>query len=179
MRKIKLGKRARNYTGYSALVDNKDFLELYQYAWHVILMPSTGLFHASRNIAPPGGVGPGGSIKMHNQILGRRSGMVVQHVNGDTLDNRRANLRFVQRCAHLRGRKRGTAPRTKSKKHTSAYLGVCRVSFRHSGKPWRAYIYINGRQKHLGTFADEEVAALAYDAAAFELYEGDATFNFI
>ncbi len=32
MRKIKLGKRARNYTGYSALVDNKDFLELYQYA---------------------------------------------------------------------------------------------------------------------------------------------------
>ncbi|SCW56700.1 AP2 domain-containing protein [Sphingobium faniae] len=81
----------------------------------------------------------------------------VDHINGDPTDNRRDNLRLCnpQQNARNMGVRRDIGSLQ------SRFKGVCRI-----GKKWRAYIYLNKRQAHLGTFADEVMAARAYDAAA-------------
>jgi hypothetical protein len=47
---------------------------------------------------------------------------------------------------------------------SSAFLGVSRV-----GSGWRAYIRVSGKLSHLGTYADEESAAIAYNRAVKRL----------
>jgi hypothetical protein len=56
----------------------------------------------------------------------------------------------------------------------SPYLGVRRVL----GKWWQASIVVKGKQRHLGNYASEIEAALAYDAAAGDLHGQAARFNF-
>lgn len=95
-------------------------------------------------------------IKMHRYIMGAPDGVLVDHINGDTLDNRKCNLRLVndsQNVYNSRKRKLGQ----------SRFKGVawCKL-----GNKWRAYICDNRKQIHLGLFADELDAARAYDAAA-------------
>jgi len=100
---------------------------------------------------------------MHRLILGASRGQWVDHINGDGLDNRRSNLRFC----------------TASQNHMNA-VGWSRISrFKgvgktKSGKQWRAAIGC----RHLGTFADERSAALAYDVAARAMYGEFARCNF-
>lgn len=78
----------------------------------------------------------------------------LDHINGDGLDNRRANLRAatpMQNSANTR----------RPKNNTSGYKGVSRVA-----KGWRAMISINRRNVWLGVFATPEDAAAAYWKAA-------------
>jgi hypothetical protein len=80
----------------------------------------------------------------------------INHINGNGLDNRRENLRSVTSAEnHRNSRKRTRA--------TSQFKGV---HWLVQGKKWRAMIYVNGKQRHLGCFARETDAALAYDVAA-------------
>ena len=96
----------------------------------------------------------------HRVIMRPPPGLVVDHINGDGLDNRRANLRVVTQSHNQRNRR---ASRT----GTSQYLGVHKVK---STGHWEATISPGGRTIHLGTFIDERDAALAYDLAAREMY---------
>lgn len=99
-------------------------------------------------------------------ILGRREGMVVDHINGDRLDNRRSNLRHATR--------RENAWNSRKYKHTaSAYKGV-----RPSGNCWRAVIYDGPKQIGLGHYKTEVEAARAYDRAARERRGAFAALNF-
>lgn len=110
----------------------------------------------------------GRGVSMHRRIAGTPSGMVTDHRNMNTLDNRRANLRVAtysqNRC--------NTPARADNK------VGLKGVSLvRHSGR-WRAVIGVDGRQMHLGVFDSPEEAARAYDAAASRLYGEFARLNF-
>jgi AP2 domain/HNH endonuclease len=60
--------------------------------------------------------------------------------------------------------------------HASRYRGV--INNCRKKRPWQAYIRINGKRVSLGTFAVEEDAARAYDAAAVETYGPNALLNF-
>lgn len=81
---------------------------------------------------------------------------LIDHKNGDTLDNRISNLReanSVQNGANC-------------KMLVSNTSGIKGVSW-HKGKGrWQARININGSLKHLGWFADKQAAADAYRLAA-------------
>ncbi len=95
-------------------------------------------------------------------ITGALPGMIVDHINGDTLDNRRANLRVCTMAQNVRNRKK---PRT----NTSGYKGVHWMP-RH--KKWMAKITCAGKHIFLGLFDDPAEAHAAYCAAA-KKYHGD------
>lgn len=85
-------------------------------------------------------------------------GEVTDHRNGDTLDDRRENLRPATRAENARNcrpRRDGSVP----------YRGV-----RRSGARYRADIAAGGVRRFLGTFPTAELAAAAYAGAAAELH---------
>lgn len=79
----------------------------------------------------------------------------VDHINGDPLDNRLANLRAVSASTNCRN-----LPMRKS--NTSGHIGVSR---RPRGKPWIARIHVGDQHIHLGAFDTVEEAATARKAA--------------
>ena len=92
---------------------------------------------------------------------------VLDHINGDTFDNRIVNLRDVNLNQNSQNR------RTIS---CSKYKGV---QAENSNKnPWKARIRVDGQLKHLGMFKTAEQAAKAYDAAATEYFGEFACLNF-
>ncbi len=115
---------------------------------------------------------------LHRFIMGCKQGdgVVVDHINGDTLDNRRCNLRLTDR--------RGNATNIRSSKlqKLGGYKGV---SWNPRAKKWQASICAgeikaNGkrRQLYLGVFTDPAEAARAYDAAALRHFGDFAALNF-
>ena len=73
--------------GKFAVVDAGDFVMVAQYDWYA--SKSRNDFYAVRNVIENG---RRTKLYMHRFIMDCPSGMVVHHINGDTLDNRRSNL---------------------------------------------------------------------------------------
>ena len=103
---------------------------------------------------------------LHRFLMDAPDDMQVDHINGDKLDCRKANLRLA---TDLQNR-HNTPP------HRDCVSGFKGVSF--NGKRWRARIYAQGKQRALGYFDTLEEAARVYDAAAKELYGEFAWLNF-
>jgi hypothetical protein len=108
------------------------------------------------------------TILMHRVIVGAARGQQVDHINGDTLDNRRANLRIATHAENQRNRAR-------SRNSLSGYKGVSPPA---NGKRWTATIHAGDRRVHLGSFDTAEDAARAYDKAAREMHGDFARLNF-
>lgn len=145
--------------GYVALVDDEDAPTLLAMgSWQV--NECDGRLYAGHGQR-------GTSLRMHKVILGYDGGM-VDHINGDGLDNRRANLRFA--TGSQNNANAGLSPR-----NTSGFKGVS--LFRRTSR-WKAYICLNNKVRHLGYYTTAEEAARAYDAAAFEQWGIFARLNF-
>ena len=151
--------------GLVALVDDEDLERLAPYRWAARPASNTpGGWYAHRNDPVLG------TVYLHRQLMGvGRGDPDVDHVNGDGLDNRRANLRLASRSQNLanRGKQRGT--------YSSRYKGVTWLA---DCRRWKAYVGIRGRTMHLGLFTDERQAALAYDRAALDAFGEFARLNF-
>jgi hypothetical protein len=89
------------------------------------------------------------------RMLGRPliKGEVVDHIDGDTLNNKRSNLRVVTQRQNTQN----------YASHRNGRLVGCH--FYKRSKKWRAYIKIHGKPIHLGYFPTEEAAHQAYLAA--------------
>lgn len=107
------------------------------------------------------------SLYMHRLILDAPAGLLVDHVNGDGLDNRRCNIRLATASQNLMNRKSTSA---------TGFRGV-EPTYR-TAKPWRACLYEGKRRVHLGTFRTVIEAAAAYDRAASAKYGSFAMLNF-
>ena len=99
-------------------------------------------------------------VRLHRYLMGFPS-MQVDHINLDTLDNRRANLRVVNQS-------QSNANRRPHKNKTVCFKGV---SIRDS----RYIATCNGL--HVGTFQNAIEAAHAYDQAAIEQFGEYAATN--
>lgn len=100
-----------------------------------------------------------------DRVLDRRE--IVDHANGDGLDNRRENLRLCTKALNAVNSKRRSD-------NESGYKGVC---FHPSSKLWRAYIRAEGKQHSLGYYHTPEEAHEAYKEAAVRFYGEFARFE--
>lgn len=93
-----------------------------------------------------------GTVRMHRQIMGLALGdpREVDHINHDPLDNRRHNLRIVERQQNQQNRRGG------NRGSTSQYRGV--TYDKRTGR-WMATCTVNGHSHWLGRHGTEEQAA--------------------
>ena len=145
--------------GKYAIVDADDYYRLAGYKWHARKAYYT--YYASRNSPRRPGV-KSKPILMHREVLTVAAGLVVDHINRNGLNNRKANLRPATFSQNNYNRRKNLKPTS------SKYKGV----YRHRHKKWRAMIKVNKKNMHLGSFDDEAEAARAYDEAARK-YHGD------
>ena len=109
----------------------------------------------------------GKTVFMHREIMRCPEGMEVDHINGDTLDNRKANLRICTRADNTYN--------SRSRIATSLYKGV---SFHNLTKKWAAQISYKHKKRHISLFEHQVRAAKAYDDRAKELFGEFAYLNF-
>jgi hypothetical protein len=137
-----------------ALVDEEDYEELAKYKW------CTDGRYAIRREGPR----PGYVIFMHKAVL--KTAQTVDHINQNTCDNRKSNLRLASKAQNSMNR--GLQANS-----TTGYKGVSTSK----GK-FQAYIKYCGRKVNLGTYTTKEEAASAYDKAAIEFFGEFAVLNF-
>lgn len=137
-----------------ALLDQDDAHLLGSYAWSIC---SKGYVRRKSH---------GQQIYLHRLIIGATSGQIVDHVNGDRLDNSKANLRLCSQAENVRNCRL-------AKNNRSGFKGVVKVRGAH----WVAKIKFNRQDIYLGLFDDPRVAAHAYNRAAVELHGEFARLN--
>lgn len=106
------------------------------------------------------------AIALHRMVLPISWAWIVDHADGDTLNNRASNLRPVNESRNAMNQRKRAGT-------TSRFRGVSRA-----GAWWRATIGFRGRQQYLGKFETEEAAAAAYDAAAAKYHGSNGRPNF-
>jgi hypothetical protein len=154
--------------GYVALVDDDDFEWVSQFKWRALVDRRRNKVYAVRKTHGPHSSRK--SLYMHREILGVTDPQVkVDHRNGDSLDNRRSNLR---KCVN--GENNANSVKRPDGR-SSKYKGVC---WHKRYGMFQASIRVHGKTKYLGMFTDEVQAAQVYDAAARAYFGEFAQFNF-
>ncbi len=165
--------------GLSFIVDAADADAVAGFSWHTkghSRGDKRGTYVHRTVRLTPGRKGKKTAIALHRWLVGAQPGQVVDHINGDTLDNRRQNLRLTDA--------RGNSTNIVSSKRQKLG-GFKGVSWNPRAKKWQASICggeikSNGkrRQLYLGVFTDPVIAAKAYDAAALRHFGEFACLNF-
>jgi len=138
--------------GYKTIIDAADLPKVQRHSWAAKTSPD----------APPYAVSniDGRITKMHQVLIDIPEGMVCDHIDGDSLNNRRSNLRV---CTHQENNFN-----TKIRKGRR-FKGVTMLP---SG---RYHVRVAGES--IGTFDTEEEAAGAYNAAASDMFGEFARLN--
>lgn len=109
---------------------------------------------------------------MHRLIMGAPTKLQVDHVNRNTLDNRRENLRLCS--ASQNGYNRA-----KLGNCGTGYKGVCFTPRLNATNPFMAYINVQGKRVHLGYFRTCGEAAVQYNQAAKQFHGEFAVLNIL
>lgn len=148
--------------GQCAKVYKDDFESLPKVNWYAQWNESTKSYYAFANHAVEG---KSVRLIMHRLILGleHKDNRQGDHINLDTLDNRRDNLRIVTRSQNMQNKKR-------YKNNTTGFKGV--YLRKESGR-YRAIITVDGKRKDLGNRDTAEAAYYELWVPAALLYHGE------
>jgi len=147
-----------NISGYEVIISACDVERVMAHKWHFYKRSKSGLCYFSYKTPRP----EVKEIMLHRFILNCPPSMCVDHIDGNTLDNRRSNLRICTRAENSRNRR-------KNNNSTSGYKGVF---WNKLYSKWAAYIRANNKRIFLGYFDDPKKAYEAYVAAS-KKYHGE------
>jgi hypothetical protein len=144
--------------GKVAIVDDEDYDYLNQWKWFANNM--NGKFYVKKKITVSKNKQT--DIYMHRFIMKPNKGMVIDHLDGNTLNNQKNNLRI---CTHAENMRNSKIPIN----NKSGYKGV---SYQENRNTYRAQIKFNNKTINIGDFIDPIDAARAYNEVALK-YHGE------
>lgn len=149
--------------GKRAIVDDDDYALLSQWKWSAVKgNGKLSNFYAMRGEKRK-------TIKLHRFIMKAKKGEIIDHLDGNGLNNTKKNLRRCSQQENIRNsrKRRGTSSRYKG------------VSWDKREKKWSAYITFDYAKIALGNHDSENEAAIQYNEKAKELFGEFAKLNII
>jgi hypothetical protein len=145
-----------NIDGYDFTIDDEDYSKVKDFKWHVLKSKRHGLVYAIAYVQKT-------AVLMHRLVMGMAigNGLFVDHINRDTTNNHKSNLRVVSHGQNMMN----------CKMHSNNQAGYKGVSM-DGGRlnPWKAQIRINGKKVTLGRFPTPEQAYEAYCLASIKFH---------
>ncbi len=155
--------------GYEVLLDDSDYDRVVTRKWYKNKSKEDhGLFYLDTSIKNENGKWKNVSLQRFIMNCTDGKNVCVDHINGNTLDNRKQNLRVCSRTDNTRNMKL-------SKRNTTGYKGV---AFYKRDSRWVARITVNRNRIHIGYYITPEEAAIAYDENAIRYFGEFARLNF-
>jgi hypothetical protein len=135
--------------GKNIIFDDEDYNLICGKKWYVVKDRNT--YYATTS-----------KTRMHRLIMNAKPGEIIDHINGNGLDNRRSNLRFCNASENS----------CNSKRVIESFSGLKGVYLHTKARRWYSQICKNGKKIHLGYFNDPKSAHEAYCLAS-EKYHGE------
>lgn len=139
--------------GKFAKVSDRDYVVLSKYNWFAGYNAKRNVFVAQRNDKTK-------TMYMHSVINKTPAGFDTDHIDGDTLNNQRSNLRTTSRGENMMNRKI-------NKNNVAGFKGV---SYKKLNKKWTAQIQVNKKKVYLGLFDKKEDAYKSYCEACYKYH---------
>ena len=146
------------------IIDDEDYKLISDYKW-CVSEKRNNTFYAVTNTKDRK------RLYLHRLIMEANKGDEIDHINHDTLDNRRSNLRITNPQQQQWNRTKGHFP------CSSEYKGVHWFKWGKRHKRWKAVITVTRKTIFLGYFLHEIEAAREYDKAAIEYFGEYAYIN--
>ncbi len=143
--------------------DKKDVMLFFNYRWY-LHRPNPRCFYAATRHSN------GKFLYMHHLILPPKKNLVVDHINRNSLDNRRKNLRYATFSANLMN-----SPPRNGKKYKGVYF--CKRGKTPLKKPWCVRLNTKHGGVHGGYHPTEKAAAIAYNKLAWEYFRDYSWLN--
>lgn len=150
--------------GKSTTVDDDQLEDLGKYKWYAF--KCRGRFYAARKVVING---KQRTILMHRQLICCNDNNVIDHIDGNSLNNQKSNLRPCNNSQNL-------CNRGKNINNISGFKGV---SWHCIANKWVAQIKVNRKKIYIGLFNCAIKAASAYDKFATQYHGAYAQLNFM
>ena len=144
-----------NIAGYEVIISACDYERVMSHKWYRMGNGRNNYYYFAHKSNYK-------HIRLHRFVVNCPKGMQVDHINNNTLDNRRSNLRICSHAENMRNR-------SDQKNSTSGYKGV---SWHKQKKRWYSAIKVNNKRIYLGYFDTPEKAYRAYCEAS-KKYHGE------
>lgn len=155
-----------NNKNLNVLVDDEDYQLFSKFKWTIIYKREIPYVIRGQWISETKSTK---IIYLHRLLVNAKNNDIVDHINGNTLDNTRANLRICSSVDNSRNQKL-------NKKNKTGYKGVF-YNKRLKSKPYSVHIGFNNKTIFCGYYSTKEEAASAYNDVAIKFFGEFARLN--
>ncbi len=139
---------SKTYGSQQILIDIEDLSKLKGFTWGVFLSSHNKSLYAQTNYKNK-------NIKLHRLITNCPEDKMIDHINRNTLDNRRCNIRICTNSENQQNKN----------KYINNISGFIGVNWHKNNKCWQASIRVYKKLLHLGSFKTKEEAIIARQEA--------------